>query len=282
MNSGHLRIKEIIKIILISVAVVLVLRVFVIGMYIIPSSSMENTLLSGDIIVINKMSYGIKFILPGNSMIDNKRSVSLIKFTPPQRNDIMVFQLPQQPGSRHEKENVDYIKRVIGLPGDKVEVVNKKVKVNNELIIPPPSLHTEKRIKDYGYENPDIYPRGSRWNEDNYGPVFVPYQGYKVKLNAVTVTKWSDAINLDIGHDAVTTEGGKVFIDGDEKNEYTFRQNYYFVMGDNRDNSRDSRFWGFLPEGNIIGKAFMIFLSLADHDTGTGRIFRKDRILKRI
>lgn len=279
-TKKHHRIKDVIKIILISVALVLFLRVFVVEVYLIPSSSMENTLLPGDIIMINKMAYSLKFILPGNSMIVNKREIKLLQFSKPERNEIIVFQLPQPPAKYKKNEEVNYIKRIAGLPGEKIEIINKKVYINGSFVQPVKGIVFGKDIKNRAQEDPSIFPKGARWNEDNYGPLFIPYKDYKLKLNAINIDDWIETINLDLGRDAVTREGGKIYIDGRERDEYIFKKNYYFVLGDNRDNSSDSRYWGFVPEDYIIGKAILILYSLAgDEEEGA---IRRERILKRI
>ncbi|NUN08334.1 MAG: signal peptidase I [Ignavibacteriaceae bacterium] len=278
----HHGFKDIIKILLISVAVVVFLRFFVLGMYLIPSSSMEKTLVSGDIVIINKMSYGIKFIFPDNKRIANKRNFTFLEYGRPERNDVIVFQLPQSPAEYEKSEEVDYIKRVAGLPGEKLEIINKKLYINGAFVPPLPPFLFDKSVKERGREEPRIFPKGARWNEDNYGPVFVPYKGYKLKLNAINIETWIETINHDLGRDAVTREGGKILIDGRESNEYIFKKNYYFVLGDNRDDSFDSRFWGFVPEDHIVGKAFLVFVSFNEESESIEQSIRRDRILKRI
>lgn len=173
----------------IAIILALVLRAFLVQAFSIPSGSMQPTLLIGDYLLVSKFSYGIR------NPFTNK---VWIPIGTPQRGDIVVFIFPQDPTK-------DYIKRVIGLPGDRIQIINKKVYVNGKqyetleavyddpLVIPPPQSPTDS-------------------TRDNLGPVVVP-------------------------------------------------ANSYFCMGDNRDHSYDSRFWGFVPLDNLRGKAIIIYFS---------------------
>lgn len=118
---------------------------------------------------------------------------------------------------------------------------------------------------DYRTDNgPDgrIFPTGKSWNGDNYGPLTIPSEGMKISINDSTLRIYgSTIVDYDLNKDA-KIENNKLLIDGKEITEYTFQQNYYFMMGDNRHNSLDSRYWGFVPEDHIVGKGFFIWLSI--------------------
>ncbi|MBL7875835.1 MAG: signal peptidase I, partial [Cyclobacteriaceae bacterium] len=133
------------------------------------------------------------------------------------------------------------------------------------------------------HEGPDmrIFPgaKYGPWNGDNYGPLVIPKEGMKIPINDSTLYTYGNVIEkYDLNKD-VKIEGAKLFIEGKEVTEYTFHQNYYFMMGDNRHNSLDSRYWGFVPEDHIVGKGFFIWLSIDKHGSFFNKI-RWNRFLK--
>ncbi|NOR41336.1 MAG: signal peptidase I [Gammaproteobacteria bacterium] len=185
---------------------VLLLRSFLVEPFRIPSGSMMPTLLVGDFILVNKFSYGLR--LP---VLNSK----IIKIDEPERGDVVVFRYPKDP-------SVDYIKRVVGLPGDKIGYYNKVVYVNGK-----PAGQVPAGV--YVGEGSGVSMSGASERREQLG---------------------------DVQHDILVmprTPG----LEG----EYIVGDNEYFVMGDNRDNSNDSRYWGTVPEGNLVGKAFRIWMN---------------------
>jgi len=200
-------------------AVVLILRSFVAEPFRIPSNSMMPTLLTGDFILVNKFTYGLR--LP----INNHKVVAIGE---PQRGDVVVFRPPHHPDQ-------DWIKRVVGLPGDRVGYHDNQVTVNGKVLA--------------------------------YAPIGV-YQG---KGNGTEMTGAEELQEDLLGRQHHVLERTNLpFIDQGE-GDWIVPAGHYFVMGDNRDNSEDSRYWGFLPEQNLRGKAFLIWMNF-DGGVDTSRI----------
>lgn len=140
------------------------------------------------------------------------------------------------------------------------------------------------RLIDYANDGPPLtlFPFNKKsfsWNIDNYGPIWIPKQGVTIKLDSNNVSTYETTIRNYEGWESVVAKGDRLVIDGKEITEYTFQQNYYFMMGDNRHNSSDSRFWGFVPEDHIVGKAFMIWLSV-DAEGGFADKIRWNRMFR--
>ncbi|MFM8611053.1 MAG: signal peptidase I [Burkholderiaceae bacterium] len=206
------------------IAVVFLLRSFVFEPFKIPSGSMIPTLLIGDLILVNKYTYGLRLPVVNTRITDGKA---------PERGDVIVFRYPPKP-------SLDYIKRIVGAPGDEVAYLNKQLTVNGQLV-------PRKALSDFFDEDAMRY---SKQLEERAGG-----KTYRVLNDA----------------------DRPAFVPGVE--EFPYRENcrysvegvvckvppgHYFVMGDNRDNSLDSRFWGFVPEGNIVGRASFIWLNFGN------------------
>ncbi len=250
--------------------------------YRIPTGSMENTLIAGDYILVNKFIYG-----PSTPRTVPLTGIEIPHirfpgFRNPDRGDVIVFKFP---GERDEVEpaaNLNYIKRVIGLPGDTIKIRNRNVFVNGAAF---PKLTTQRSssrsLKPSGRNDLRIFPSGTPFNEDNYGPIYVPKKGDTLTIDIGNIKQWEVFLRRD-GADVEILPDQSIVINGELSNIYVIQSNYYFTLGDNRDNSLDSRFWGFVPEENIIGRALLIYWSW--HKEGTPnfaarfRNVRTDRI----
>jgi signal peptidase I len=208
------------------ICIVFLLRSFLFEPFKIPTGSMIPTLHVGDLILVNKFTYGVR--LP----VINKK---IIAMNDPKRGDVMVFRYPPNP-------NLDYIKRVIGVPGDQVSYLNKELRINGQLVprTTLPEFFDETQTtyipqfeeKLPGYDRPHkllIYPGGPIGN------------------NRIVEFPYLDQCNYSIEGVSCKVPAG-----------------HYFMMGDNRDNSQDSRFWGFVPEQNIVGKAFFVWMNFGN------------------
>ena len=155
--------------------------------------------------------------------------------------------------------------------------------MNKKSQIEKMGMTVEKAIDEDNYADPNIFPHDKRykWNKDYFGKLVVPKKGVTVPLNDSTIALYDKIIhNYELNDLKIVN--GKFYINGVETDHYTFKMNYYFMMGDNRHNSADSRFWGFVPEDHIVGKALFVWLSLDKFkDLGEGKI-RWDRMFKTI
>jgi signal peptidase I len=204
--------------------VVFVLRSFLFEPFKIPSGSMVPTLRVGDLILVNKFHYGIRLPVLNTKVMDNHE---------PQRGDVMVFRYPPQP-------NLDYIKRVVGIPGDEVSYLNKQLRINGQLIAqtPLPEFFDNDDMRYSKQFEANLDGKQFRFLNDDNRPAFVP---------GVSPFKGSDNCNYSAQGVVCKVPAG-----------------HYFMMGDNRDNSLDSRYWGFVPEANIVGRAFFVWMNFSD------------------
>jgi signal peptidase I len=323
--------------------------------YVIPTPSMERSLLVGDFLFVSKIEYGPRTPktpiqiplthakiwgteIPSYLDVVQLPQWRLPSFGKVERNDVVVFNYP--PEFKHPKDlRTHYIKRCVAIPGDVIEVKNAEVIVNNGDSEAPSLMQlryfieTEQVIRDRVFANykiweyyqgvspsgkrgymvlttsesanqmktldfvNDIYPlieeydrveprifpdaRYYKWNADYYGPLEVPYSGMTIDIDEYTIAKYGSTITDYEDLDEVRTEVDELFINGNKVTEYTFTKDYYFMMGDNRHNSEDSRYWGFVPEDFIVGEASFIWMSI-DDKAGLLNKIRWNRLFKSI
>lgn len=240
----------------------------------VPTGSMEQTIKIGDFLFVNKFVYGSSS--PRNIPFTNVELpyFQLPALREPEAKDIVVFEYPGDRDELKPREISNYVKRCIGTPGDTLEIIDKVVFINGEEFFRPPQIQYLKPFATpNGVPNSRIFPKGSGWNEDNYGPVIIPKEGDVVNLSVANIETYRTLIDRNFGRRVVTVEGSKIFIDGKNADTYTIPQDYYFMMGDNRDDSADSRFWGFVPREKIMGEAFFIYWSW-NPEISFGEFFR--------
>jgi signal peptidase I len=197
------------------------LRSFIVEPFKIPSGSMIPTLLVGDLILVNKFHYGLRVPVLNTKITEGNK---------PQRGDVMVFRYPPKP-------SLDYIKRVVGLPGDTVAYLNKRLTINGQVIETNavPEFFDEDAMRYFKQYEEKLGDQPHRLLNDDSRPAFVP---------GIDRFPGAEACNYTVeGVTCKVPEGS------------------YFMMGDNRDNSLDSRYWGFVPERNIVGKAFFVWMN---------------------
>lgn len=206
---------------------VFMLRSFLVEPYQIPTGSMIPTLKIGDFILVNKFTYGIRLPVAG---------YKLIEVNAPQRGEVMVFHYPENPSQ-------NYIKRVVGVPGDVIEYRDKQLLVNGVV---------QQQQPDGEYNDPD---RGGQVRLDRHA------ENLNGHVHSVLINRDSAQIDLARVRDFPYRENCSY---SDQAFRCKVPPGHYFMMGDNRDNSSDSRYWGFVPDDHIVGKAFVIWLNFGD------------------
>lgn len=352
------------------------IRMFLLEAFMIPTSSMEGSLLTGDFLFVSKTSYGVRMpqtiamlplvhnrvpVVGGESYLEKPKLQykRLPAFTKVERNDPVVFnypegdsvyitpgrtwgkydlergRIPQQVAQYIQQGRIDlvtrpydkadhYIKRCVGLPGDRIEIRNRQLFVNGDPAKNPEHLQytyivkfeggavNNKRLLEIGINPEDLrmsrgntyqlnltedqlekvksfgnvvvepyigQPRPSEifphdpnhfnWSVDNFGPITIPAEGATIELNRSSLAVYRRVIETYEGND-IAINGDQIMINGSPTNSYTFNQDYFWMMGDNRHNSEDSRFWGFVPETHIVGKPLFIWMSLKNGKLSDG------------
>ncbi len=344
-------IKEWIKAVAFALLTILLIRVFFLEAFTIPSASMEKSLMTGDYILVSKVSYGPRipntlisfpFVHQRLPFTENTKSYSdwielpyMRLFGTPsvKHNDVVVFNYPMEQDFPVDQRTY-YVKRCVGLAGDTLEVQNGQVYINNKYNDVPQNLQFNYRVQcDNDTIDSDaivkagireggkmrnkgefwfnltleaalkmkhlshvtsikpllekkgnycdyIFPANENfmWNVDFWGPVYIPKAGDSVKVNIENLPLYERIINIYEKND-LKISNDSVFINHKYSTSYKFKMNYYFMMGDNRHNSTDSRFWGFVPEDHIVGKAVAVILSI---DKSNKTTIRSDRWFKSV
>jgi signal peptidase I len=332
--------------------------------FVIPTPSMENSLLVGDFLFVSKFHYGTRtprtiLQVPlthqkiwGTDIPSYLPWIELPSYRLPgisevKHGDAVVFNLPPpDPHDGMKERPVDlktyYVKRCVGIAGDRLEIRNQQVVINGEPLANPDEMKfsylvtakeqinkrnmtrfdldtddyhflghspddkavykmllTQKQVDelkaapyilsvtdDYTKDNApesDIFPSfyNTSWNGDDYGPLLIPKEGMRIDVNDSTLSAYAEIIRLYEGNEDVQIKDGELRISGKPVNEYTFKQDYYFMMGDNRHNSWDSRYWGFVPGDHIVGKGLFIWMSI-EKDADLLHKIRWSRLFTRI
>ncbi len=329
-KKGPLR--EWLDAIVFAIIFMVIMRTVFFDLFQIPTPSMEKSLLVGDYIVVSKLHYGMRtpmtIGIPFTQIYVRGLDLPWTRFpgfTEPKRFDAVVFNWPADEENKPIDRKTYYIKRVIGMPSDTLEIIDKIVHVNGDTLFfketkepfkdtmqhfwyvykeDPRMRLPSARLEELGVSehwpttNPTVvriqatdaaaeaieaweyvtavnpvvreptvnrayslYPPSSNYSTDNYGPITIPGKDLVVNLTPENWPVYEHVITKYEGHTASLSSDGTIRINGEARDSYTFTQNYYFVMGDNRDNSEDSRFWGFVPMDHVVGRAVAVYFS---------------------
>jgi len=266
--------------------IAIVVKAFLLDAFQIPSSSMENTLVPGDFIVVNKLAYNfsspreipiINFPIPFTKIFETGK---------PSVNNLVIFEFPKGFYRDSLMGNSKFIKRIVACPHDTLQIINKEFFINKTKIELPSTVKVSEENRRGGWVKEEgIYPPGCRWNRDNYGPIVIPAKGDTISITPQNFEWWQSVIVMDFGERSLISEGSVITLQGKPIQEYVLTQDHYFVVGDNLDVSMDSRYFGFITDKMIIGEALFIYWSVNQDKVAPGPLgflsaIRSDRIFK--
>lgn len=233
------------------------MKFFVVDFALVPSSSMSHTLEKGDFVLVSKLAFSIStpFLIPFTNRV-SPFHFSLDTWGI-QRGDAAVFHLPVPAATDSSELHQLYVKRVIGLPGDTLEIRTTGVFLEGERL-PDPTFSASTQNLEQSGTSPAMFT----------GRVIVPKKGDTLSLRTKSVDQVKLIIAIE-GH-SLTVSRGRVFLDGKRDSLYVVQSDYYFVLGDNRSNSYDSRYWGFVPRDHFVGKPIFVYWSENSHNRANG------------
>lgn len=268
-----------------SIFLTIILKVFCIASFKVPSGSMEPTLKTGDYIMVNKMILGprifkdSKFWIDGNWEMKRWKGLRSIR-----RNEILVFNFPitNNDWSKIEMDfNAHYVKRCVGIPGDTLYIENGIYKImgstdtlgiySNQEVLSTTNDSTLNKFVFNCFPFDNIH----HWTMKNFGPLYIPKAKDKIQIDYKNIELYRKMIVYETGK-RIETKNNMITLGGEPLKEYVFKMNYYFMAGDYVMDSKDSRYWGLLPEDHIIGKVSFIWKS---KDENNGK-YRWERMMK--
>lgn len=265
------------------IVLAVLLRLLLFSVYTIPTESMEPSIMAGDRIIANKLIPGprifksLEFIETGEKPhFWRLKGVRTIK-----RNDVLVFNFPYTDWSRLRLTLQEYyVKRCIAIPGDTLRITGGYYNVLgcNDTLGYYDSQQQIAKTPDEAFDKAvyDCFPFDSRmWTIKEFGPVYIPAKGDILKIDSTNIALYKNIIEYESGEE-ISTTNGELWLGVNRLDTYTFRTNYYFMAGDKATDSKDSRYWGLLPEDHIIGKAAIVWRS---KDPRSGKYIRS-RFLK--
>jgi signal peptidase I len=256
-------------IVLAGILLAIALRVFVFAAYVVPTPSMEPAILSGDKVIVYKMIPGPRIIRNFFSLHKGEKpDIKRIKgIRAVRRNDVLVFNYPYADWNRLEMDmNVFYAKRCVAIPGDTFYIENGIYKVKNcrdTLGNYEAQYHfSQTKEEDIQPEIFNCFPfdEAHHWNVKVFGPIYIPRQGDTLSIHSGNVKLYWNLIRYETDGE-LSLQNDTVYLNSERLQSYIFKQNYYFMAGDLVFDSRDSRYWGLLPEDHIVGKAAIVLYS---------------------
>ncbi|MBI5214183.1 MAG: signal peptidase I [Ignavibacteriae bacterium] len=251
-----LRFRDLAIIFTVTIVAALFLKMFVLEAVFIPSASMEETLLPGDFVLVNKLSLS-SASSSSSSLNATIPFLSFSKQVDVERGDVVVFRFPGTAEKSVLAKDDLLVKRCVAKGGDLLEISKGSIWVNGErkaFIEGNPSLRSETKL----------FPPNENFTFNNYGPIRIPKQGDIILLTKETYQQWENLIRSE-GHSVSWSDVRGCLLDGQPVETYVIKENYLFMLGDNFFHSYDSRFWGFLPEKNVIGDAAIVYWSLEEN-----------------
>ena len=352
-NKTYRKTSEWVEAILFATVVATLIRIFVFEMYVIPTPSMEKSMLVGDYLCVSKTAYGpripntpISMPLVHNTMPFSQTKKSFVEwikwpyhrlkgFGNVKRNDPVVFNFPEgdtvslaypsdsyynalrqyqrRYGDRRGRQMLmdegivvrpvdkreNYVKRAVGLPGDTIFIEHSEMWINGQPQADIPGKQYNYTVvtngtpvnpdvfEDMGVAKDDIHYDAANYayvelplTAENFGPLWIPSKGSTVDLTVENLPLYRRIIETYEGN-KLEIKDGRIYINGTPADKYTFAMDYYFMMGDNRHNSLDSRYWGFVPEDHIVGKPSFVWMSL-DKDKSFPANIRWNRIFSKV
>ena len=263
----------------------LVIRVFLCNLYVVPSDSMEPTILPGDFILADKFTFGARIFT--GLKFDRNSDPSMVHvpgYRTIRRDDVVVFNFPYRYKWDTIRMNLEtiFVKRCIGLPGDSISAIEGFYHISDLAdtlgYIPEQKRMTRNRsMLDSIILRAAAFDKSFNWDVFNFGPFYIPAAGSSIALTPENFKLYHKQIVYETGA-VVHQDDSLVYINDSVRHDYTFRSNWYWMVGDKAINSQDSRYIGLIPEAYIIGRASMIMTS---KDPYSGKR-RWNRLLKRI
>lgn len=255
-----------------AVSVVTIINGLALASFTVPTGSMESTVLAGDFLFVNKLVYGpstpqiIPFI---NLPLPYYKTPPIL---PPEQGDVIVFVFP---GNREEIKPANfeyYLKRCVAVSGDVLHIRGGQIFVNgNEFPLPKHGqfipMTPEMRTELYEDDKLRTFPPGRDFTRDDYGPIRIPKKGDVLQISDANFDQWA----VFIAREGNEVDRVRRTVNGATIASYVVERDYVFGMGDNRDNSLDSRFWGFIPKQSVVGTPMMVYWSWTPDDPNTGR-----------